>query len=184
MKKTQNLGFSLIELVVIIAIMTTLTVGITLSLQSVLNRKVISTAEVIQSQLQYTQAQAMSKPIAYGEICLNADGTYQICLTYGTQGDLKTETRNLCSGREVDIYYKTNKDAAGSQGTKIDEAHPCVLSFAKSSGALQPMIALSDEGEISYHTGVYCSEICVKSEAGKQASLRLYDKTGKVIMEE
>lgn len=181
--KQRNQGFSLIELVVVIAVMTVLTLGIGLSLSSLTNQKVHTTAESIKSRLQYTQNQAMSKTVAYGQIMLDEEDNYVFFVSSGTKSAKKESRKKLGTSKEMTLYFKTNKDVAEGKGVQIDRTHPCTLTFQKSSGALQPMVKLEEEGEISYESGVYCEEILIVS-GERREKIKLYPKTGKMEIEE
>lgn len=182
--RDKNRGFSLIELIVVIAVMTVLTLGITMALSTVGNRKVRSAAEIVKSQLLYTQSQAMSKTLAYGQIVENKDGMYVFVQTGGTGDKQRVSEKKLYSSKEIEIYYKTNKDGAQSQGTKIDSKHPCTVTFRKSSGSLEPMVVFDENHKMSYQTGVYLDKIIVTSSNGKEVELKLFSKTGKIQIEE
>ena len=185
--KRDNKGFSLIELVVVIAIMVIMTVGLTLSISSATNRKAKAAVDEIKSQLSYSQSLAMSKKIAYGQIVLDADGYYYFENVYGTK-DIKSTRKKLYKKDDITISYLTNKDGVGSSGTVVDEGHPCILSFVKTTGAFQPMLTVADPVNspevFVYQTGVYCQKIIVESDNGFRRELQLYSKTGKTSIVE
>lgn len=185
--KRDNSGFSLVELVVVIAIMVIMTVGVALSISSVTNQKTKSAADEIKTQLSYTQSLAMSKKMAYGQIIQEADGFYYFVTVYGT-GNIRSSKEKLYSGKEIQISYVTNKDTVGSAGTIVDEEHPCILSFVKTTGAFQPMLTVEDPENapenFAYQTDVYCEKIVVESKNGFRRELMLYPKTGKTSIVE
>ncbi len=173
MKKKQ--GFSLIELIVVIAIMVVLTVGITLSLSTMFNWDAKGAVQKMESQIAYTQSLAMTKTFACGEILL-ADDSYIYKTTYGLGTRQKIDAKKICSN-ETKIYYCL-EDGSWQM---IDESHPLRLSFQKSSGAFLPMIESFDEnGIFTYCTPeAYCKGIkVVRGDYVKE--LVLYPKTGKV----
>lgn len=181
--KQRNQGFSLIELVVVIAVMTVLTLGVLLSLSALTNQKVRTMAKTIKSQLQYTQNQAMSKSVAYGQILLDDEDNYVFVLFSGTGSAKKESRKKLGTSKEVNLYFKTNQDESGDRGTMIDKTHPCTLTFQKGSGALEPMVKMESHGGISYESGVYCEEILIAANE-RQVKIKLYSKTGKMQIEE
>ncbi len=180
--KNDNKGFSLLELVVVITIMTILTVGITMSISAVTNKKAKAAIDEIKSELSYTQNLAMSKKLAYGQIVAKEDGYYYFDIVYGTN-DIRTKEKKLYKTSDIQISYVTNQDAGNSEGTTVDSDHPCILSFVKTSGAFQPMLTVSDPENspeaYSLQDGVYCTKIVVTSENGYQQELELFSKTGK-----
>lgn len=179
--KNDNRGFSLIELIVVITIMTILTVGIAMSISAVTNKKVKATVDEIKSELSYTQSLAMSKKMAYGEIVVKEDGYYYFDIVYGTN-EMKKKEEKLYKTSDIQISYVTNQDDGNSKGTTVDESHPCILSFVKSSGAFQPMLTVDDpinEPEVySFREGVYCKKIIVTSKSGYSQELELFPNTG------
>ena len=186
MRMKKDKGFSLIELVVVIAIMVILTLGISIGISALSNREAKEALQMIQGQLTYTQSYAMSKTIAYGEIEQRDDGYYYV-LTYGKGERRKISEKKLCSN-DCQILCKTTSEDAG---TPIDEEHPCILSFSKSSGSFLPMIDKvegdafvykSKTGENGIKSDSYCEEILI-TRGNYSGKITLYPKTGKCVVE-
>lgn len=184
MKKKQQ-GFSLVELVVVIAIMVVMTTGIAMSLKSVDSQKTKGAINTSASVLAYAQSQAMSKASAYCKIALNDKGdSYEIYNAYYQEGQWKESKKSLCSSK-VTITYLVDTESTPQTITKDK---PLILSYEKSSGRYLPVITkVQSTGEFVYGTkvteggsqvDVYCTEILFQN-GGDIRRILLYPKTGK-----
>lgn len=177
--KRSNDGFSLVELIVVLAVMMVLATGATMSINALSNREAKAALEHIDSSLQYVQGLAMSKTVAYGQIVVE-DGSYYFCVIDGTGGRRREQKEKLGSANSLQISYTTT---GGAPAVTVDESHPLLISFDKASGALSPMISqISAQGEIVYQGGegayAYCNSVTVKRNSFT-GTVKIYPKTGK-----
>ncbi len=158
--RRDHRGFSMIELVVVIAIMAILsTVGV-LSYGMVSGRQVISCAEEIESYLGQTKTQALSRASADLEIFIGDDGVYV---------NPSIENRDIKVGKSgITVKYQTDD---GTEFT-LSDTERLVISFDRSSGAFQ---ALAD--------GSYCKSITLDNGRHSR-KIVLIPSTGKFYIEE
>lgn len=186
--KQTNEGFSLIELIVVIAIMTVLTLGLVMGLSSVFHMEEKTAVEIICGKLRYTQNSAMAKSFAYVSIEQGSDG-YYISIVEGRGDKQRQEHKKLCS-LETKISYTTSM---GSGQQVIDETHPLRLTYQKTSGAFAPMIDRVEENDtftfVSYQDeggttrDCYCTGITLERD-DRIRHIILYPKTGKCEQEQ
>lgn len=181
--KHTNEGFSLIELIVVIAIMTVLTIGLAMGLSSVFRMEEKTAVETICGKLRYAQNSAMAKSFAYVSIEQASDG-YYINIVEGRGEKQRQEHKKLCS-LETKLSYNTTM---GSVQQVIDESHPLQLTYQKTSGAFAPMIDKVEDNDtftfVSYQDegktvrDCYCTGITLERD-GRVSNIILYPKTGK-----
>lgn len=154
-------GFSLLELVVVIAIMGVVAVGGLLSMSLVFGQNVKSCYKELEGYLQKTRMMAMSKEDAKLKIYTKSDGVYV---------DLSTESREVKIGKAgiTVSYHDTDGNTVDVTGTTELE-----ISFDRSSGAFKPL-----EGS----TSNYCDEIKV-TDGERTYQLNLVPKTGKFYLD-
>ena len=156
-------GFSLVELVVVIAIMGVLAVGGLLSMSLVFGQNIKSCYKELESYLQQTRMMAMSRADATLKIYTKVDGVY----VYPS-----VENREIKIGK-VGIsvsYHDTNGNTVDVTGATELE-----ISFDRSSGAFKP---------ISISSGVsnYCDMIKL-TDGDRTYQLKLAPKTGKFYLD-
>lgn len=153
-------GFSLVELIVVIAIMAVLsTVGV-LSFAVVSGRYVSSCAEELISYIGDTRMEALSRASAELEIFVKNDGVYV---------HPSVEARDIKIGKAgIEVSY-----TAGGANVTLSETERLVLSFDRSSGAFTPLNGGAN----------YCDEIRIVS-GRHSARIVVVPQTGKFYMEE
>lgn len=161
MRQDQR-GFSLVELIVVIAIMAVVsTVGV-LSFGMLSGRRVISCAEEMESYIAETKVQVLSRANAELEIFVKNDGVY---------ANLSVEGRDVKIGESgLTVKYKV-----GGAEVTLSETERLVLSFDRASGAFKPLAG--------YATETYCDEIIIENGTHSR-KIVLVSRTGKFYIEE
>lgn len=165
-EKKNNGGFSLVELIVVIAISVVLIGAATISIRSVMGVEVKQCARNIESIINKTRVTTMGKDSAVLEIYKDAsDGAYYYKTTInGTVSDPSKIGKN-----RIDVYYSVNDDYTGK--TQLNGSDSIVLQFDRSSGAQKPDA-----------NGKCCSRIWIQKNSTEKV-ITIYKETGKVVCE-
>lgn len=159
-KKNNNRGFSLVELIVVVAIGAILIGASILSIASISGTAVKQCARNIESILNKTRVTTMGKDTAVIELYKNgSDGAYyyEVTVTNG-KGETTAETKKI--GRSnLEIRYSTTFNNA----SKLDVSNPIKIEFDRSSGAEKTDI----------------SKIWVK-HGSTEKTITIYKETGKI----
>ena len=169
-KKMNNKGFSLTELIVVIAIMGIVAVGGMITLGLLYSASGKEASAKLNSVLAKTRTEAMSKASASVEIYEDAqDSKYYIKYTIsGVEQD-----PIMIGDTRVEIYYEDTDDKGGLIKAGVA---PLEISFDRDTGAFKPI-------KVDATTGAetYCSEI--KVVAGHKTYVITCERlTGKTIM--
>ena len=173
-EKTDNKGFSLVELIVVIAIMAVLTTAAAMSISSILGVAVKQCARDIKSSINDTRVSTMGKDqviltIQKGNSAGTSDAYY--CITTETDGLGNVTTEESRVGRNnLDITYVLTDDSGNTSEQTLDASHPVTIEFNRGSGSLK----LGSNGK-------YCTQITIKKNSTEKI-LKLYPETGKVSM--
>lgn len=130
MKKLDNRGFTLAELIVVVAILGILAGTLTASVGQIFSSQTRKFVNDCNSLLSRCRVETLSGAPASGtnvELGLGSDGQYYV--TYRKGGDEK-ETQKL-SNKNVSCKFIQNSDEV-----VIDEAHPLYISFDRTTGAM------------------------------------------------
>lgn len=165
MKKQKDRGFSLIEVMVVLAITAIFTTGTIAIVLSVSSYRAKQAVEEISATMSETRVQALSKTSAWLEIRQEADGTYVIGTSYA--GDTRL-------AKSYTISYTKEGDATA---VLIQPSTPLVLTYDRSTGGFADIKVKDPDGNLS-GTGVYCDSITV-SKGSKTFVIRLYKESGK-----
>ncbi len=162
----ENKGFSLIEIVVVMAIISILTVTAAVGIQSLGNRQVTRCIDSIETYLGKTKVAALAQNNkSYIEIYQTADG----CIIDSYVSDHLDKSEKI-GNSDIEIsYYKS-----GGIRTVLTETERLKISFKRDSGAL-----MSLEGEPD-------TVFCQKIEAAKGTitkTIVLVEATGKFYVE-
>lgn len=160
MKHNQK-GFSLVELIIVMAIMAVIAVVGLTSFSLVTGQNVKSCASDLQSYIAQTKVQAMSRADETLTLKETSDGIYV---------NLSVEGKDVQIGKSgIQVKYQK------SDGTTVNisdaQAQTLTLSFDRSSGAFKP---LEDNS--------YCTAISIHG-AGRTYQITLIPSTGKYYLE-
>lgn len=158
----KNEGFSLVELIVVIAILAVLGAGAVMGVGMLGGWQVKECVSLLDGGLNETRTEALSKQTAYLTISCDENGSYYMEVT--------GKPKEKLAGDKITITYTTD---AGDEETAITAEQPLSLSYDRSSGAFLPM----------KDTDVYCTAICVRMGEERSVSIKLIKSTGKHIVE-
>lgn len=180
--KKNNKGFSLVELIVVIAIMAVL-IGITvLSLSLLLGTQARECAQKVSSQLNQTKTGCMSRfdekmKLSYcakgSDAAITSDGYYTINSVY----TINDEAESVPLGQK-DIKRMGNarvKIVIGlSDGTSLElgKDNSVIISFDRATGAMDPIV-INDEQKtvypqkITFSSGLRTYTITITAKTGK-----------------
>lgn len=158
-KKNNNRGFSLVELIVVVAIGAILIGASILSIASISGTAAKQCARNIESILNKTRVTTMGKDTAVIKLYKDlSDGAYyyEVTVTNG-KGEITAETKKI--GRSnLEIRYSTTFNNA----SKLDVSNPIKIEFDRSSGAEN-----TDIGKIWVKHGSTEKTITIYKETGK-----------------
>ncbi len=157
--RRDNRGYTLIELMVVVAIMVTLVGVLSLSLNTVFSSRAKRCAYAIDSYIDMCRIRSLSRAgTVY--ITLELDGEGRVLGSYyeGTPAALKST--ELLSGGGVDVVY-----TVGGADTALSVSNKLTLAFSRESGAFKPVSGTD-----------YCTEIRVT--AGRTYVITLVPSTG------
>lgn len=164
--KQENKGFSLVELIVVIAIMTILTGLISAGIGMAVSKPADECIDKLKASLQSIRVTSMGKFDAHIEIYKKGDQIY--AKEYYTEDSSGRETtkENIVGFKGVQVFYEINN--SGSYTELVDGGTPLVIYYDRSSGAFSNAL-----------TGYYCTRIkAVKNS--RTAEMILYPLTGKI----
>lgn len=191
----NNRGFSLIELIVVIAIMAVLTAFVTLSVSYLTGQKARECANNLSFALDSTRTSAIAKngnAECYMELTLEGGDYYvayyvpENALSHGTTVDdngnavfnqaayVQTEKERIGDGR-VDILF--SGDAAGDVTMSADTA---LRIFYKKDGAFSKFVQVSRAGDNENLQEINVTKITI--DYGKTYGIQVYMLTGKHVM--
>lgn len=170
-KFKDNKGFSLVELIVVIAIMAVLTAVASLSIASVLGVSVKQCAREIKSSINETRVSTMGKDKVTLEIVRKSDGYY--CTTTETDGygNKKTPEEKKVGRSNLDVSYVMTDRSGNSTEKSLEAGDTIIIEFDRASGAMK----------YDDTSGKCCTQIKIKKNSTEKI-LTLYPETGKVSM--
>ncbi len=174
-KINDNKGFSLVELIVVIAIMAILTTGAVMSIASIFGVAVKQCARDIKSSINDTRVSTMGKDqviltIQKGNTAGTSEAYY--CIVKEIDGSGKETLDEIRVGRSnLEITYMlTDESGNYKEELTLDEAHKITVEFNRGSGSLKA----GDDGR-------YCTLIKITKNSTEKV-IKLYPETGKVSM--
>lgn len=191
--KSKNRGFTLIELIVVIAVMTIL-LGIAIpSLNSILGFRVNRAANSIASALDKTRTEAMNRLVGEMKLEKRADGYY---ISYyldrgkaGRKSDVQQDQPEKIAPARTQISYSVN----GGNESVLQEGQSIIITYDRATGAFLSLqdntwsqndilSTLTAGNDIPLkREGNYCTQITVRS-GSRYKTLQLIQETGKYTM--
>jgi prepilin-type N-terminal cleavage/methylation domain-containing protein len=140
--KKNNGGFSLVELIVVIAISVVLIGAATISIRSVMGVEVKQCARNIESIINKTRVTSMGKDSAVLKIYKASDGAYYYKMTInGTESDPSKIGKS-----RIEVYYSMNDDYT------VRDVQLCLATIIIIHGIVYFNPALSDFTRIRFRT--------------------------------
>lgn len=178
----KNGGFSLVELIVVIAIMAVLTGIASMSLASVMGISVKQCARDIQSAANQTRVSTLGKDevimtITKGNKAKSSEAYYCTIVTKDGLGKT-TENEEKIGKSNLDITYVLS-DSKGNKTSDItlDDTHSLTIKFNRGTGAMAPCMKSYGSSGGDY----YCMQIKVKKNSTEKI-ISFYPETGKVSL--
>jgi len=135
-RRTSSKGFSLVELIVIIAIVGLLAVGGSIAISTMTNANVTSAAKKLSSLLDKLRLESMSRTgKVYLEIGMDGNEYYGRLLYYGNGGNGSDEGERVALGnRSLSFVAYKGTDAIEGTGDVISEGTSVYMTCLKSNG--------------------------------------------------
>lgn len=181
MKNKKNMGFSLAELVVVIAIMAIMTTGAVVGISAMTGAQLNSATSNLSAGLEQTKVNALSKDAAALTLTCDSDGNYVMSKTGmpdQTIGDDKTT-----------ITYQYTDSTGAAVSKTVSASNSLIISYKRGSGAFLPLIASIDETNHTYTyasdvagENIYCSSITLE-RGSRTKIIHLVIDTGKAYVE-
>lgn len=177
----RNEGFSLVELIVVIAILAVLSTAAIVGIGMMSGWRMNKCVRLLDGGLKETRTDALSREAAYLTISCDESGNYYM---EGTR-----HPREKMAGSPIAIVYTTD---AQTGEEAITAGHPLTLSYDRASGAFLPILEWDAEsgtyvpkqtGEGADSVSVYCTSIQIRAGEEKSTTIRLVKSTGKHIIE-
>lgn len=172
-KRKHNMGYSLVELVVVIAIMVVLA-GAGISMTGLIPRnQVRKCAKNIITLVEKTRTEAMSFQDARLTIYRMGDGVYAD-MYVKKQGAESLVSTTLLGDEGIRVEFDLDDGSHFALGSGSEEVEKLTLRFDRSSGSFQNSILEPDKGIVAT-----CSAIRI-SKGSAESILKLVKLTGKI----
>lgn len=167
--KNNNSGFSLVELMVVVAIMAVLSTGVYIGYNALFNQKAKTAAKEVKAMLQTVRMTTMSK-----------SGTYKLLISEdSTDGCVIIKSISIDSSGAENVIKEEKLDSSISivakktNGSEQNASDGIELSFNRSSGAFEPCNGIAG--------GEYYNQLIVKG--GSTVTILLSQSTGKMSID-
>lgn len=180
--KNNNKGYSLVELIVTMAIMAVLTSMLFIGLGILPRNAAKSCAEGLKTVVGQTRIMTMGKSETILEIFQDADGVYYTRQHVDGVADTAAEE---CGKSYVTIYYHMEDPAVNADTVTIADcveltsANPLYLGFNRGNGKMTAVEGTVFGVDV---TSIVCDMIIVEG-GGLERRVRIYPATGKVTLD-
>lgn len=169
-QKLNNKGFSMLELMVTIAIMSILIGATVVSLSALMGRQAKECSKKIESALGNVRVQTMARRSVTAKLKMDGDNYVIITSTKVDATSPATEQTYILGSKKANVYYST---VSGGTKQVIDDTGIDIV-FDRASGELKnfgPANAATADG----------GEYMIYVEQGKRKyTIRIYKETGKI----
>lgn len=176
-----NQGFSLVELIIVVAIMAILAGGLALSLSVVSNRKVSKCADEIAATIERAKVLTLGKAQNDVECIISYDSTEGAYYAVIIQGGTEVSNRKVGESPITVTVYFDNDETTGYTLDKITGDSPAAdasaglhLLFNRSSGAFMEGTNKADGAEKKYCSGI------IVSGSDRKVEINTVGRTGKI----
>ena len=159
--KRKNGGFTLMELIVVMAIIGVVILAIGISISASTSAKAEKTAASINALISKCRVGCLSKA---GDVSLtiSLDAVGNIICTYSENG---TDSTDTFTGGGISVSYTTRYNGGTDSKTELSQTTPLTLSFDRSTGGLEPQA-----------NGSECTSIIVTG--GRSYTISIVPSTG------
>ena len=183
-RKSKNAGFTMLELIIVVALMAILVGMFTISSSTLTKRKVSSCAEAIVSTMERARVLTLGKAQNDVECVLTYDAGSDcyVLLTY--QGDAEVGRKEIAAGNlQIQVYFDgeasgyalnditPSGEAGGVSGSPTTGLY---VMFDRASGAFE-----EQTNQIAGSVKDYCSKIVV-ANSSRTIEIQCIGKTGKI----
>ncbi len=173
--KKNNLGMSLVEIIIVIAILAVIAGSIGLGIGLITGKPAEKCAKKLNAIMQNNRMTTMGKLSARLEIYIDAEGYICVNEYVETAGEGEKVTTTRIGEKGVLLRYKISGEP---DFRDLNAAMPpLIISFNRSSGAFHDLSAMGPT-----YAGKYCIEIEI-SKGDTVKLLKLSYLTGKIAME-
>lgn len=177
--RRDNRGLSMIEIIVVLAIMSVLAGAFGIGISMALRKPADECASKLQASLQSNRILAMGKLETKLEIYMDDEGYIylkEITETATSTGSKVQTTETLIGESGITFEYVIKNGDTSTTVALLRGGSPLILSFDRSSGAFK------DLTEMGLPANTYCTSITI-SKGGLEKKLTLAYLTGKVTLE-
>lgn len=178
-KKTDNRGFSLVELIVVMVIVVILATAVVVAFVNSDGQKLKSSSDLISKYLDNTLNYSLTKGNVYFELSYDEKSSrYKVYVKDSTKDSEDDKdvisSENLPSGIKIKYHIQ---NAEGDLKIPDDSAN-LKFSFYRDRGSYTPIIiGINDDGSFVYMSDMFADSIEIES-GDSSRTIKLYTKTG------